>query len=170
MVFRSKCPRQAFTLIELTVVITISTLMIATVALLLRAPVRIARWQASVEAVRLADAQIRAACRIRGNHGTLEIDSETQTVIWYMENETDRRHESALFGVNKIRTPQGDTTHFRTIVDRWGRAETYCVHIGAPTKGRWLVFSGVSGQVTSIENDESISFVLQQISKSPLAY
>jgi prepilin-type N-terminal cleavage/methylation domain-containing protein len=155
--------RRAFTLIELTAVLAIIAIILGIVAVSLRAPYQRARLQEAVERMAFADRQMRSHARGHFHPCQLAIDLDRSALEIIDSRERDApRRAFTLGGGIRIghvvsgtgSVEQGDT-HIACSSN--GLTETYAIRLqGAGRTQHWLLFAGVTGQMTEMNDEEEV--------------
>jgi prepilin-type N-terminal cleavage/methylation domain-containing protein len=149
---------RAFTLVEQIVVIAVIGLLAAAVAMSFSAPVAKLRAQDAVQTVRMLDEGARMQARRSGKAVQIVIDLSDRTLA-----RRDAAGETVFQAqfpsgveVDRFRSRAKDISSGEAVVTcaPLGLTRTYAVHVRGPGLDQWLLFAGLSGEATLI-NDEA---------------
>jgi prepilin-type N-terminal cleavage/methylation domain-containing protein len=153
----------AFTLIEAVVVLTIMGLLAAAVTVSLAGAGRAARMEDVADAYAAFDRTTREAARRFERTPTLHFDLNRGTVA----RRDAERPETKLalrgsFRVDRVMTAERDTRSGEAEVPVTARGHTpsYAVLLTGPSGQRWIVFAGLSGQFTVVEDERDVQDIL----------
>jgi type II secretory pathway pseudopilin PulG len=132
------------------------------------APLRRARQRQAVEQIYAFDASARVAARRSGRAAEIVIDAYEQRL---KRREDDRVVASAGALPGDLRIEQvlvndeGESQSLVTIlVSSHGTSRTYAVRVVGEGFDRWLLFAGLSGQVTVFNDESQVEQVLSAAS------
>jgi prepilin-type N-terminal cleavage/methylation domain-containing protein len=157
--------RRAFTLLEVMAVVVLLGLTAGAVAWSFAGHVRHASRDAAVSQFVRADRLARLAAQRQGRPCALRIDLTTQRLVRHMgaptEAPAEQAHSATLAGGRCDRIVVAGTaasTAPAGIVEipfsPGGRSPSYAVRLVFSERALWLVFSGLTGQATVIENEQ----------------
>ncbi len=144
-------------------------LMMAVALVSLQGPYREARSKHAIERLAHYESQARRYALRTGKSFILEIDTEksqlamrslrgSEAQLSPLYTESGLRIERALFA-----TASGPQSLSKIPVSPRGRTPSYALKIHLVDGGdTWLLFAGVSGQMTRIENESDVRELLQQ--------
>ncbi len=162
--------RTAFTLLELLVVLVIVVLLTSIVAVRMQAPYANARLAEVLKRIEFVDGQARGHAHTFAMPWRLTFDLDRGRVYAQRNGSRDERHcEVVLPATLRIRhvvtladEVGAGTTHID--VSPRGVTETYAVCVSTQTgSASWLLFAGVSGQVSSLKEFTDVQHVLEQL-------
>ena len=163
--------RRAFTLIEMIVVIVLIGLLTAAVVMSFARPVEKVRAKDAVEMVRSLDESARAQARRSGDSVQIVIDLSARTLA--------RRgaggkvvFEAALpngFEIDRFRSGVDDIASAEAVVScsALGLTRTYAVHLSGPGLNEWLLFAGLSGEVTVVKDEATLESIFRPSATPP---
>jgi prepilin-type N-terminal cleavage/methylation domain-containing protein len=154
---------RGFTLIEIMLAVLIVGLLASAAALSFRQPIRAARAQDAVELIRSFDAGAREVARRFAKPLVLTFDLREGRL---------ERHENDDRATYSARLPQGVRigqlrTAARRVADERidipcsaaGLTRTYAVRLVGPGVDRWLLVSGFSGDVHTIQDEAQLDAI-----------
>lgn len=144
--------RPAFTLIEMLAVLALLGLLTALATVSLSGAVRAARANDTAEAVRALDRSIRDYAKRFGRTVTLRFDLSQGVVV---RVEDGKPSVAYALPVRRVITRSDDRTAAEVFVNvsAAGYSPSYAVLVNASQGTQWIVFAGLSGQA-SVVNDE----------------
>jgi prepilin-type N-terminal cleavage/methylation domain-containing protein len=154
---------RAFTLIELMLAVVLLALLTGAAALSFVKPVHAARTREAIELVKRADAMAREEAQRSGHPVRLQFD---------VSNSTIRREDSALHlwqgcTLREIRTSETSIVdgEFALEVSSLGLSHSYALHLQGPDVDQWLIFAGLSGEMTTTNNESQVEQLLRRTSR-----
>lgn len=154
--------RNAFTLIELVVVIVIMSLL-ATLAVISFGGT-IDRYQLgrAMETIEMFDARARRDARTLRQPVQTTIDRNDKRLVIHSREESSRYRLPRTVEIRDIRIPRravvgGD---FEIEFNREGRSVTYAIELGRGDMTRWMLVLGASGQVLTITDEREVDEIL----------
>jgi prepilin-type N-terminal cleavage/methylation domain-containing protein len=162
---------RAFTLVELLVVLVILCLVATSVQFVVKRPLGLARQRMAIDQFCAADALVRNICRTNRREGRFEFDVVNQSYTWRLGQNASESRVTSIPGLMNIRSPRGHHSSWTTQVDRWGRTDSFAIFIGSDkSHGKWLLCSGVSGQIIEFDNESEIENILNKLTASDFAH
>lgn len=166
--------RSAFTLIELAAVLAIMGMLVAVAAVSFKATCRAARAQYAVEQLQAFDKRVREHACLHGRPATLTIDLDKNLLSAIAKDRKDKPAIVALGSAARIdRVCVGRRTidYGRATISIFqrGTTPTYAVRLrGSDESTRWLLFAGLSGQITEFLEDDNakITNLLNELSST----
>ena len=162
---RCRCRRRhrAFTLIEMIVVIVLIGLLSAAVVMSFARPVRQVRARDAVEMVRALDESMRAQARRSGQTAQIVIDLSARTLA-RRDGAGNVAFEAALpngIEIDRFRNGDEDLSSAEAVVScsPLGLTRTYAVHLAGPGLDQWLMFAGLSGDATLIQDEATLDSI-----------
>jgi prepilin-type N-terminal cleavage/methylation domain-containing protein len=162
--------RSAFTLLELLVVLVIVVLLTSVVAVRMQAPYANARLAEVLKRIEFVDGQARGHAHSFAVPWRLTFDLDRGRIYAQRTGSHDERHcELVLPDTLRIRhvVTLADEVGSGTVhinVSPRGVTETYAVCVSTQTgSASWLLFAGVSGQVSSLEEFTDVQRVLEPL-------
>ena len=161
--------RNGFTLIELVAVIAILALVAAMVVISVRKPLRVATLEDSVSQLRLLDQQVRTLSRRFDRRQELTFHLNTGRVH-IAETDGGQSDRERVLGGTVDRVMMGRRVHDYGDVsiryDAAGRTPTFAVRVSVSDDvRRWLLFAGITGQVTEHEYESEVRTILDFLSQ-----
>lgn len=163
--------KAGFTLLELLVVLVISSLVGSIVVVRLWGPYRAARFEQVVEQLILTDRQFRHGClrRSRSADNHFDIDSgvvsadrpgtESPTAI--LLRLSDARLEMVVTAAGRF-----DYGKATVSCNRFGQTPTYGLKLrDSRGRSRWIVFLGITGQPMEFEDDKEVFRMFQTLAR-----
>jgi prepilin-type N-terminal cleavage/methylation domain-containing protein len=160
---RRRRPHRAFTLVEQIVVIVVIGLLAAAVAMSFSVPVAKVRAQDAVQAVRMLDEGARTQARRSGQAVQIVIDLSERTLA-----RRDAAGETVFqvrlpseIEIDRLRSGAEDVSSAEAVVtcSPLGLTRTYAVHLRGPGLDQWLVFAGLSGEATVIQDEATLDSI-----------
>jgi prepilin-type N-terminal cleavage/methylation domain-containing protein len=165
--------RRAFTLVETMVAVIILGLLAAAVTWSFRAPLRRARMAEAIEQVKYLDASSRAFARRFGRNVEIVYDVSEGTLERRENGRPDATFRTAIaspFRIQAVRT-RGRTEEYAEAaiaVSPLGISQTYAVKLAGPEAQRWLVVTGLGGEILTLADDAQVEAIFAKIAPSPL--
>ena len=164
--------RTAFTLIEIMLAVVLLALLASAAAMSFTQPLRAARAQDAIELFRSFDETARQSARRFGQPITLTFDFESSTlsrvengsVVYRSRLPHDCRLQEIRTGTR--RTSDGEIS---LPCSTLGITGTYAVRVSGPGFDRWLLFSGLSGESTLIQNESQLDAIFAATAARPTA-
>jgi type II secretory pathway pseudopilin PulG len=161
-ILATPCNHSAFTLIETMLAVLLMALLTAGVALSFSQPLKASRSADAVELVRSFDVFGRQTATASNKNVRLVFDLANGTLI--LRDGPDlhelRSHVYLPPGcrVDSVRIGDQLVSAGEAVVDvspnGWSRS--YALHLQSPGADRWLVFAGLTGQMTEVDNEAKI--------------
>ena len=153
---------RAFTLIEMMLAVLLMALLAGAVALGFSQPLKSSRTVDAIELVRSFDNMGRQAATTSGSNVRLVFDLAQNILV--QRDGADlaqfRTRVSLPPGcrIDAIRIDEHLVSSGEAIVDisPHGWSRTYAMHLLSPGQDRWLVFAGMTGQMTQVQNESQI--------------
>lgn len=158
--------RRGFTMIELVAVLTIIGLAAGAVALNVRGATQRSRWEEVVDRIAEADASARDTCRMQGRRSMLLIDLPTGRIERAdaegrpLDSRTYQLPEGYRFVRACLAGEETLTGQLSLGVSTRGLGASYALLLEGQGKRQWLVFSGLTGQLTLMESDNAVRAIL----------
>ena len=152
----------AFTLIELMLAIVVLSLLASAAALSFNRPIQAARAQDSIELVRSFDEGARQVARRFNRPVVLRFDLQSAELSRIEDGQTT--YQSKLppgCRIREVRTAARRTVDGDVQVpcSALGATRTYAVHLTGTGFDRWLLVSGLSGEVTAIHDEAQLDAI-----------
>jgi len=159
----SPCHGTAFTLVETMLAVLVMALLASAVALSFSRPLQLARAREAVSQIQSADAQARQAARQSGQTVRLVLDPSANTIARY-EGE-QRRAQTTLPGpcqLEEVIVGRHASWAERAEVSfsSSGLSRSYAVHLKGTGVDQWLLFAGLSGQMTWVQDERTLRSIL----------
>jgi prepilin-type N-terminal cleavage/methylation domain-containing protein len=162
--------RPAFTLVETLVAVVILGLLVGMAAWAFAGPLRRAQLDQAVEQIRFLDATTRQVARDTGKPFRISIDAD-RVALGRIDSSHGRvlLSESALpsgIRIDRVRTTSRDHDGgaIEVEVSRLGLSESYAVLLAGREWRRWVLVSGLSGEVTVVSDDLQIADIFSRTS------
>jgi len=156
-------PTRAFTLIEVMAVIVIMGLLAGAAALTFARPLAASRARNVEDQIRSLDSSARQFARRFGRDVEIVFDLSNQTIV-------RREREESVFSaklpagcrIESIRAGGRDESigEVSIPVSEGGLSRSYAVHLIGQHLDHWLVFAGLSGQVTQVNDVATLDQIL----------
>ena len=150
-------------MIELMLAVVLLALLTGAAALSFVKPVHAARNRQAIDLVKRADAMAREEALRSGHPVRLQFDFGSNTI---------RRDESALHlpqgcTLREVRTTEQTTGDgvFSLDVSSLGLSHSYALHLGGTDQDCWLIFAGLSGEMTTTTNEAQVEQLLARTSR-----
>jgi prepilin-type N-terminal cleavage/methylation domain-containing protein len=154
---------RAFTLIELMLAVAIVALLTGMAALSFVKPVHAARNREAIELVKRADAMAREEAQRSGRPVRLQFDVSHSTI---------RRGNSVMqlprgCILRELRTSERSIAdgEFGLDISPLGLSHSYALHLQASDQDCWLIFAGLSGEMTTTTNESQVEQLLARTSR-----
>jgi prepilin-type N-terminal cleavage/methylation domain-containing protein len=163
---------RAFTLVETMVAVIIAGLLAGAVTWSFRAPLRRARMAEAIEQVKYLDASSRAFARRFGRNVQIVYDVSEGTLERREGGRADASFHAAVaspFRFQAVRT-RGRSEEFgeaAIAVSPLGISQTYAVKIVGPEAQRWVVVTGLGGEILTLADDAQVEAIFAKIAPSP---
>jgi prepilin-type N-terminal cleavage/methylation domain-containing protein len=154
--------RRAFTLIELMIAIAILAMLTTAAVLSFARPLREAQHRDAIELIRLIDTQARTDARHFDRRVKLVFDLDRGIVE--RRDAGDAVISRTMLPVRIDETRIAGERNFRdaTIaISPLGLSQTYAVRIVSHEHRQWLVFAGLSGQMTVLNDERELSNIFK---------
>jgi len=150
---------KAFTLIEMMIAIAIFALLATAAVLSFAGPLRSAQMRDAVEVIRAADAGARSAAQKFDRPVRLRIGFEDQLIERFEGDDPTPTFRAAIPKTARIdgfRNFSGarNLTDASISYSPLGLSHTYALRLSMSDESRWLVFAGLSGQMTQFEQQD----------------
>ena len=165
-------PPKAFTLLELLVVLTIMGLLAAVAVVRLQGPLHAARAGDVAGRIAFTDGQVRSHSRRFARPSRLVYDLDENSA--YAESDTPggvRQYHFALpdtVRLAAVRMARGDVERGKATIEVTsdGHTPTYAVRLDSDDRhGQWLLFSGLTGQVTKLKAQADVQELFQLLGR-----
>ena len=169
----SQGSRRAFTLVETLAAVMIVGLLAGAVTLSFRAPLRRARMAEAVEQVKYLDASSRAFARRFGRSVEIVFDLSEGMLERREVGRVDASFRAAIASPARIEAVR---THGRTeeygeaviAISALGISRTYAVKLAGPDVQRWVVVTGLGGEILTLADDAEVDAIFAKIAaRSP---
>lgn len=155
-------PHRAFTLIEASAILVLIGLMASAGALSLRSAYRGSELKDVVSRIRSIDRSARSAVQLNGRPGVIQIDERTNT-IRFTHDGGERAGLMPVvlpsgFDIKRVAVASVSAAHgaIQIPCSAHGQTPTYLISISGPgDESTVLVFSGLTGLVTELDEDSS---------------
>jgi prepilin-type N-terminal cleavage/methylation domain-containing protein len=159
-----RCRRTGFTLIELLLAVLLLAVLTSAAALSFSQPIRNARQQDAIAQLASLDATARQAAVSSGRIVSLVFDLSTGEIQRRDGGSRAPRFQSSLpagFRVDRLRIGRHASSSGAMTVDfsSLGVSRTYAVHVQGPATDRWLLLSGLAGQMTIAPDDSKLEAI-----------
>jgi prepilin-type N-terminal cleavage/methylation domain-containing protein len=160
--------RRAFTLVETMVAVIILGVLATAVAWSFRAPLRRARMSEAIEQVKYLDASSRDFARRFGRAVEIVFDLSEGT----LERREGRRTEASFrtgiagpFRIEAVRTRAHNEEYGEAsiAVSPLGLSETYAVKLVGPEAQRWVVVTGLAGEILTLADDAQVEAIFAKV-------
>jgi prepilin-type N-terminal cleavage/methylation domain-containing protein len=140
---------RGFTLIELLIAVVLLALLSSAAALSFVRPLRAAREMQALDVVRRTDTFAREQTERFGRPITLVFDLSAGTIT--RESTTSNLPET--FSLREVRTGDVSTQDgaYALPISPPGLSRSYALHIVGPGADRWVLFAGLSGEMTTTD-------------------
>ena len=161
--------RSAFTLIELIVAVLLLSLLASAAVMSFSQPLRGARLQDTIDQIRSFDATARRAAVASGRECRLEFDLASKTLS---RRDGDglavlrsRASLAPSFRISDVRIGIHSTSVGEAVVDvsPMGASRTYALHLIGPATDQWVLFAGLSGDMTLVKDEAMLDEIFGQI-------
>jgi prepilin-type N-terminal cleavage/methylation domain-containing protein len=156
---------RGFTLIEIMAVVIIMALLATAAALSFARPMRVARARDAVDQVRSLDASARQFARRFGRPIEIVFDLSNGTIA-RRERDVIAFQTSLPRGcqIDEVRAGAQSFSLGEASIQcaASGMSRTYAVHLLGPELDQWLIFAGLSGQVTQVNDVSQLDEILPQ--------
>ena len=168
----SRC-RRAFTLVETMAAVIILGLLAGAVTWSFRAPLRRARMAEAIEQVKYIDASSRAFARRLGRNVEVVYDLSEGT----MERREGARADASFrtviaspFRIEAVRTKARTEEYGEAsiAISPLGISQTYAVKLAGPQAQRWVVVTGLGGEILTLADDAQVAAIFAKIAPAPL--
>lgn len=159
--------RGGFTLVELIIVVAIIGMLTGVVAVRLRGPYRQARFEDVLQRVAVLDGQVRSYTQRFGKPQQLMVDMQND--VLYTRNPgggrglSFRETVAGSADVDRVLLPEGPVGGGTATINfsEDGQARSYAVSFRLGKQQVWLLFSGVTGQVTQLDGETDVREIFQ---------
>jgi len=163
----------AFTLIELTVVIVLLGIISTAAALTFRSSLQAASATDAIAQIKYLDSTARRRA-VRFNQPVeLVFDLSNSSLS---RREGNKRNDVSFssplprgFSIDQINIAGQSTFNGEISItcSPTGLTSSYALHLIGPNFDRWLLFAGLSGQITLIQNEETVQDILSPARQNP---
>ncbi len=167
--------RKAFSLIELTVVLLIVGIAASAVALRVAAPMKAANMDDACRRARQFDELTRSYCRGQGRPVVMEFTADGKrirrlnTAGESVGGECELGDDLTITAVLLAGTESYPAGNVRVACSSLGFAPTYAMLIEGPGRQRrWLIFAGLTGEVTETTDDAQVRGILEALARSEI--
>jgi prepilin-type N-terminal cleavage/methylation domain-containing protein len=164
--------RRAFTLVETMVAVIILGLLAGAVTWSFRAPLRRARMAEAIEQVKYIDASSRAFARRFGRNVEVVYDVSEGTMERRESARADASFRTVIaspFRIEAVRT-RGRTEEYgeaAIAVSPLGVSQTYAVKLAGPEAQRWVVVTGLGGEILTLADDAQVEAIFAKVAQPP---
>lgn len=154
--------QSGFTLIEMMLAVMLMALLAGAVAMGFSQPLKSSRTVDAIEVVRSFDNMARQSAVASGSNARLVFDVAQNSLMLRDGAElTQLRSRISLpqgCRIDAVRIDEHLVSSSEAILDisPHGWSKTYAVHLLCPGSDRWLVFAGMTGQMTQVQNESEI--------------
>jgi type II secretory pathway pseudopilin PulG len=138
-------------------------LLASAVALTFSKPLQAARAREAISQVQFTDAQARQAARQTNRPVRLVLDPESNTIARY-EDEQRQALATLPVGFRIAQVIVGRRASFDERADvrfsSSGLSRSYAIHLEGPAFDQWLLFAGLSGQMSWAADEQTIRSIL----------
>ena len=158
--------RPAFTLIELIAVIVLLGIISTAAALTFRSSLQSASSSDAIGQLKYLDSSARQRARRFNQPVTLILDLTNSTLS---RREGSKRNDESFtaalprgFSIDQINIAGQSTFNGAASIacSPAGLTPSYAIHLIGPNFDQWLLFAGLSGQMTLINNEETVQDIL----------
>lgn len=158
---RTRCSRIGFTLLEVIVVCVILSLIAGMVTLSLSGRIRSTRLGQVQGSIASADRVARTIARNNGSSALLIFDDdEVRVEVGRKTHKVIRFPAGIELSTVRLQRKAG-RARGEVLVSSIGQSVSYGIELTAGSKSRWLVVSGLSGQVSEVTNAEQANALLR---------
>ena len=159
-------PRRAFTLIELLAVIVLLGIISTAAALTFRSSLQAANSTEAINQARYLDSTARQRAQRFNQPVELIFDVTNGTIS---RREGSKRNDESFtaslprgFSIDQINIAGNSIFNGAATINcsSTGLTPSYAVHLIGPNFDQWLLFAGLSGQITFIRDEETIQDIL----------
>jgi prepilin-type N-terminal cleavage/methylation domain-containing protein len=157
--------RRGFTLIEMMAVIVVIGLLSTGAVISFSRPLAASRARNSIDQVKSLDSSARQFARTFGKPVEIVFDLSNQTIA-------RRERDQIVFQTTLSRGVRIEEVRFATRSESIGEvsiesssaglSRSYAVHLVGPQLDQWLIFAGLSGQVTVINDVSQLDTIFPQ--------
>jgi len=161
----SLCPftRKAFTLVETMLALLLMALLAAAVAMSFSRPLQAARAREAISQIHFADTQARQAARQFSAPVRLVLDPSENSITRY-EGEHLRARAALPTGCRIQEVIVGRHATWEDHAEVWfsssGLSRSYALHLTGPAFDQWVLFAGLSGQMTWVSDEQTLRSIL----------
>jgi prepilin-type N-terminal cleavage/methylation domain-containing protein len=160
--------RRAFTLVETMVAVIILGLLAGAVTWSFRAPLRRARMAEAIEQVKYLDASSRAFARRFGRNIEVVYDVSEGTLQRREGLRAEASFRTAIsspFRIEAVRTKSRTEEYGETsiAISPLGISQTYAVKLAGPEAQRWIVVTGLGGEILTLADDAQVEAIFAKV-------
>lgn len=161
--------KRGFSLVEVIVVISLMSLLVAMVSFRWTKPYQAAKFRSMVERVVDFDFKARRHTLTTNRPGTLvyQLDSKTiESTRWVGQEEKMLTMElDSTTAINGIATVDGlqSDNGLQFALSPVGATTTYAAHFTAEGQSQWVVFAGRTGQATFLKEYSDVEAIFRQL-------
>ena len=160
---------RGFTLLEVIVVTSLLALVLAVTSLSLREPLETARYGQAVDAFAQFDALIRHWTHQHSRMGELNFTNNGKRCEFFAKGQRAKGSIRPLVlprGISVRETVLAESTESRKVTfSAEGKSPSYGVLLASRNQESWLVFAGVTGQVTIFRDEADVRAAFEMLKK-----
>ena len=150
------------------VAVLLLALLASAAALSFSQPIRAARSQDAIDQLRTFDATVRQAAVAAGRATRMVLDLRTGTIA--RSDGGTERYRTTLppgYRVDQVRIGDRTVDTGQALIDvsPLGISRTYALRLHGPTVDQWLLFAGLSGQLTLVIDESNLDAIFAQIAQ-----
>jgi type II secretory pathway pseudopilin PulG len=154
----------AFTLVETMLAVLLMALLASAVALSFSKPLQAARAREAISQVQFADSQARQLARQSSRAIRLVLDPELNTIARF-EGEQREAQATLPVGIRIAEVVIGRHASFDERAEvqfsASGLSRSYAIHLIGPSLDQWVLFAGLSGQMSWAADEQTVRSILE---------